>query len=93
MVVMSDVGLIDVCVTVGCLVLADGFLVGYLLVIGGDGAGALVKTFLLGADFGLVVGEGVGGSLLIVLGLGNFCCFLLLMVVLLMRRLMIISIK
>ena len=34
----GDVGLIDVCVTVGCLVLADGF--GYLLVIGGDGAGA-----------------------------------------------------
>ena len=32
------VGLSDVCVAVGCLVLADGF--GYLLVIGGDGAGA-----------------------------------------------------
>ena len=32
----------------------------------------LVKKFLLGADFGLVAGEGAGGLLLIVLGLGNW---------------------
>ena len=53
----------------------------------------LVKKFLLGADFGLVVvGEGAGGLLLMVLGLGDFCCFLL-MVVLLIRRLRIILTK
>ena len=34
----GDVGLVDVCVAVGCLVLANGF--GYLLVIADDGAGA-----------------------------------------------------
>ena len=53
----------------------------------------LVRKFLLGADFGLVVGDGAGGLLLMVLGLGNFLGFLLLMFVLLIRRLMIILTK
>ena len=52
----------------------------------------LVKKFLLGADFGLLVGDGAGGLLLMVLGLDDFCCFLL-MVVLLIRRLRIILTK
>ena len=55
---------------------------------------SLVKKFLLGADFGLVVvGEGAGGLLLMVLGLGDFCCCFLLMVVLLIWRLIIILAK
>ena len=52
----------------------------------------LVKKFLVGVDFGLVVGEGVGGLLLMVLGLDNFCFFLLMMVILIRRLIIILTI-